>query len=84
MLALESFRISYHTSFYPQFPSVLLFAVAMFFASATLPHEYNTENMLYLLFWGAMVGVTAKGIFRYGNEFVDFPKLLPLNDKKNA
>lgn len=56
----------------------------MFFASATLPHEYKTENMLFLLFWGAMVGVTVKGIFLYGNEFVDFPKLLPLADKQDA
>lgn len=52
-----------------------MFAVAMFFASATLPHEYNTENLLFLLFWGAMIGVTVKGIFRFGAEFVDFPRL---------
>ncbi|XP_055709500.1 phosphatidylinositol-3-phosphatase SAC1 [Phlebotomus papatasi] len=62
---------------YLTFPSVLMFAVAMFFASSVFPHEYNTENLLFLLFWGAMVGVSTAGIFRYGMEFVDWPKLLP-------
>lgn len=62
---------------YGTFPSVLMFAVAMFFASSIFPHEYNTENLLFLLFWGAMVGVSATGIFKYGVEFVDWPKLLP-------
>lgn len=50
----------------------------MFFASVTLPHEYNTENLLYMLFWGSMIGATLKGIFRFGSEFVDFPKLVPI------
>lgn len=50
----------------------------MFFASATFPQEYNTENLLFLLFWGTMIGATLKGIFQFGTEFVDFPKLLPL------
>lgn len=62
---------------YGTFPSVLMFAVAMFFASAVFPNEYNTENLLFLMFWGAMIGVTAKGIFKYGIEFVDLPKLMP-------
>lgn len=29
-----------------------------------------------------MIGLTMKGIFRFGTEFVDFPKLLPLATKK--
>uniref|UniRef100_A0A336KBA1 Phosphatidylinositol-3-phosphatase SAC1 n=1 Tax=Culicoides sonorensis TaxID=179676 RepID=A0A336KBA1_CULSO len=62
---------------YGTFPSVLLFAVAMFFASSVLPQEYNTENLLFLLFWGSMVGLTGFGIIKYGIEFVDWPKLLP-------
>ncbi|XP_055683117.1 phosphatidylinositol-3-phosphatase SAC1 [Lutzomyia longipalpis] len=62
---------------YLTFPSVLMFAVAMFFASSVFPQEYNTENLLFLLFWGAMVGVSTAGIFKYGKEFVDWPKLLP-------
>jgi len=55
-----------------------MFALAMFFASSVFPTEYNTENLLFLLFWGAMVGVTATGIFKYGTEFVDWPKLRPI------
>lgn len=55
---------------------MLVFAAAMFFASVTLPQEYNTENMLFLLFWGAVVGATLRGILKYGIEFVDLPKLL--------
>ncbi|XP_063701715.1 phosphatidylinositol-3-phosphatase SAC1 [Culicoides brevitarsis] len=62
---------------YGTFPAVLLVAVAMFFASSVLPHEYNTENLLFLLFWGSMVGVTGYGIIKNGIEFVDWPKLVP-------
>lgn len=58
-------------------PAVLLFAVAMFFASTFLPHDYSHENLLYLLFWGSMVGVTGFGITKYGIEFVDWPRLVP-------
>lgn len=54
-----------------------MFAVVMFFSSVIFPHEFNTENLLFLLFWGAMVGVTTTGIFKYGIEFVDWPKLTP-------
>lgn len=54
-----------------------MFAVAMFFASTVLPHEYHTENLLFLLFWGSMMGVSTAGIFKYNTEFVDWPKLLP-------
>lgn len=60
---------------YNTFPSVLIFAVAMFFASAIFPSEPNTENLLFLLFWGAMVGVSTSGILHYGTEFVDYPRL---------
>lgn len=56
----------------------------MFFASATFPHEYNTENLLFLLFWGTMIGVTGHGILKYGNEFVDMPKLLPSPGQSDA
>lgn len=62
---------------YGTFPPVLLFAVSMFFASVIFPTEMRTENLLFLLFWGTMVGVTTTGIFRYGTEFVDWPRLYP-------
>lgn len=68
-----------------QFPSVLIIAAAMFAASTVLPTEFRTENLLFLMFWGAMMGVSVAGIFRYNTEFVDWPKLLPpvLNQQKN-
>ncbi|CAH0550351.1 unnamed protein product [Brassicogethes aeneus] len=60
---------------YMTFPSVLLVAVAMFVASAVLPAEYSTESLLYLLFWGSMVGASGLNILKYGIEFVDKPRL---------
>uniref|UniRef100_A0A6M2DXH7 Phosphatidylinositol-3-phosphatase SAC1 n=1 Tax=Xenopsylla cheopis TaxID=163159 RepID=A0A6M2DXH7_XENCH len=56
-------------------PSVLMVAISMFFASAIFPHEYSTEVLLYMLFWGAMIASTFSIIMHYGTEFVDFPKL---------
>ncbi|XP_037027285.1 phosphatidylinositol-3-phosphatase SAC1 [Bradysia coprophila] len=61
------------------FPSLLVFACAMFFSSAILPQVYNTENMLFLMFWGMAVGFTSRTIFRHGEEFVDWPKLVTFN-----
>lgn len=60
---------------YVTFPSVLLVAVAMFVICAVFPAEYSTENLLYLLFWGLMVGATGSTIFKHGPEFVDRPRL---------
>ncbi|KAG6453894.1 phosphatidylinositol-3-phosphatase SAC1 [Manduca sexta] len=60
---------------YITFPSVLLVAVSMFCASATLPSRYTSEVLLYLMFWGAAVGATLSFIFRHGKEFVDWPRL---------
>ncbi|XP_060527296.1 phosphatidylinositol-3-phosphatase SAC1 [Cylas formicarius] len=60
---------------YITFPSVLLFAMAMFVASVVFPSEYSTECLLYLMFWGGMMVATAYYIFQYGVEFVDKPKL---------
>lgn len=62
-----------------QFPSLLVFACAMFFSSAVLPQVYNTENMLFLMFWGMAVGFTSRSIFRHGEQFVDWPKLVTFN-----
>ncbi|KAF9793916.1 hypothetical protein SFRURICE_003436 [Spodoptera frugiperda] len=58
-----------------QFPSVLLVAMSMFCASATLPQRYTSEVLLYLMFWGAAVTATLTFIFRHGKEFVDWPRL---------
>ena len=38
--------------------------------------EYTTESLLYLLFWGSMVGVASAAILYNGPEFVDWPKLV--------
>ncbi|KOB66000.1 Recessive suppressor of secretory defect [Operophtera brumata] len=46
------------------FPSVLLIAMSMFCASATLPQKYTSEVLMYLMFWGAAVGATLTFIFR--------------------
>jgi hypothetical protein len=48
----------------------------MFFATALFSHEYNTESLLFLMFWGAMVFGTGSLILRNGREFVDVPKLV--------
>lgn len=68
-------QFSFHS---PQFPAVLLFAVSMFCATALFSHEYNTESLLFMMFWGAMVFGTGTMIFRNGVDFVDQPKLIPL------
>lgn len=66
-----------HTWRYNTIPSVLLFAVAMLFITAIFPAEFNTESLLFLLFWGTIVGVGTTGILHYGVEFVDWPRLHP-------
>lgn len=60
---------------YFTFPSVLLVAISMFFASLIFPAEYSTESLLYLLFWGSMVAGTVNYILKHGSEFVDRPRL---------
>ncbi|XP_063833470.1 phosphatidylinositol-3-phosphatase SAC1 [Ostrinia nubilalis] len=60
---------------YITFPSVLLVAMSMFMASATLPSRYSSEVLMYLMFWGACVGATLTFIFKHGKEFVDWPRL---------
>ncbi|XP_053618131.1 phosphatidylinositol-3-phosphatase SAC1 [Plodia interpunctella] len=60
---------------YIAFPSVLLVAMSMFCASATLPQKYTSEVLMYLMFWGAAVGATLTFIMKHGTEFVDWPRL---------
>ncbi|XP_068141812.1 phosphatidylinositol-3-phosphatase SAC1-like isoform X2 [Drosophila tropicalis] len=62
---------------YFAFPSVLMIAMAMFVITMTYPAEFNTENLLFMLFWGAMIAVSATGILHYGIEFVQWPRLFP-------
>lgn len=64
---------------YLTFPLVLLIAFAMFVACSILPSEYSTESLLFLLFWGSMVFATGTTIVHYGPEFVDKPRLSPIN-----
>ncbi|EDV39515.2 uncharacterized protein Dana_GF24443, isoform A [Drosophila ananassae] len=59
------------------FPSVLIMAVTMFMVTMVYPAEFNTENLLLMLFWGAMIAVSATGIMHYGIEFVQWPRLFP-------
>lgn len=60
---------------YLAFPTVLLVALSMFFASSIVPSGYSTETLLYIMFWGGMVASIVTLIFKYGKEFVDYPKL---------
>lgn len=66
-----------HSWRYYVFPSVLLFAMVMFIFTMTYPAHFNTENLLFMLFWGAMFAVSATGILHYGVEFVQWPRLFP-------
>lgn len=65
-------------NFHFQFPAVLLFAISMFCATGLFSHEYNTESLLFLMFWGAMVFGTGNYIFRNGLDYVDMPKLIQI------
>ncbi|XP_046738405.1 phosphatidylinositol-3-phosphatase SAC1 isoform X1 [Diprion similis] len=61
---------------YATFPLVLLVASSMLVAHAILPSRYTTEVLLYMLFWGAMVGGTFATVIHHGKQYVDKPKLL--------
>ncbi|XP_076297594.1 phosphatidylinositol-3-phosphatase SAC1 [Lasioglossum baleicum] len=61
---------------YVTFPLVLLVASSMLVAHIILPSRYTTEILLYMLFWGAMVGGTFATIIHHGKQYVDKPKLL--------
>lgn len=56
-------------------PSFLLVAMSMFCASAVIPTRGATDLLLYLMFWGAAVGVTLNFMFKNGKQFVDWPRL---------
>ncbi|XP_049879957.1 phosphatidylinositol-3-phosphatase SAC1 isoform X2 [Pectinophora gossypiella] len=60
---------------YYTMPSVLLVSMAMFAASAIQPECYDTEALLFMLFWGATIGATIAFIFKHGKDFVDWPRL---------
>ncbi|XP_061402641.1 phosphatidylinositol-3-phosphatase SAC1 [Musca vetustissima] len=66
-----------HSWRYTAFPVILIFSMAMLFLTALVPPEFNTENLLFMLFWGALIGVSISGIFHYNLEFVDWPRLFP-------
>ncbi|XP_015908698.2 phosphatidylinositol-3-phosphatase SAC1 [Parasteatoda tepidariorum] len=59
-------------------PLVLLVALAMMFLSFLIPSVYNSETLLFVLFWFGMVAATFSVIMYYGTEFVDYPKLQDL------
>lgn len=56
----------------------MLLAASMFCATALFSHEYNTESLLFLMFWGVMMIGTGTFILQNGKEFVDKPKLVQL------
>ena len=48
------------------------------------PLEHSTETLLYLLFWLAMVSMTLLGIFYYGSELADYPKLTDVRPRRQS
>ncbi|PAA52869.1 hypothetical protein BOX15_Mlig019972g2 [Macrostomum lignano] len=56
-------------------PSVLLFGLTMLTMGALLPPEHWSEQMLFSLFWCTSVVLAIFGIFYYGEDFVDRPRL---------
>lgn len=62
-------------------PSVLLFGLAMLLMGMMLPPEHWTELILFSLFWGTFVVLAVFGIFYYGEDFVDSPRLALLASK---
>uniref|UniRef100_A0A1B0AHI7 Phosphatidylinositol-3-phosphatase SAC1 n=1 Tax=Glossina pallidipes TaxID=7398 RepID=A0A1B0AHI7_GLOPL len=48
-----------HSRRYNAFPSILVFAVAMLYITALMPPNFKTENLLFMLFSGALIAVSA-------------------------
>ncbi|CAG2121709.1 unnamed protein product, partial [Medioppia subpectinata] len=69
---------------YLTLPLFFLASIAMFFFSLLIPTEHSTETLLYLLFWLAMVSTTLIGIFYYGSELADYPKLRDVKPKRQS
>lgn len=57
-------------------PLALALCLAMVTLSLVVPAELSTEILLSVLFWAAMIGVTAFTIMRNGPDYVDQPRLL--------
>lgn len=57
-------------------PLALALCLAMLTLSLAVPAELSTEILLSVLFWAAMIGVTAFTIKRNGPDYVDQPRLL--------
>lgn len=47
----------------------------MLYITALMPPNFKTENLLFMLFSGALIAVSATGMFHYGHEFIDWPRL---------
>ncbi|KAG8176845.1 hypothetical protein JTE90_001984 [Oedothorax gibbosus] len=60
---------------YSALPIVLLVAIAMCFLCFLIPSVFNSETLLFVLFWFGMVMASFITIMYYGTEFVDYPKL---------
>ncbi|KAK2725367.1 phosphatidylinositol-3-phosphatase SAC1-like [Artemia franciscana] len=57
-------------------PIFLLLSFGMWFSAILLPDEYSTEVLLFMLFWAFAFMMCLKTILRYGNEFVNKPRLV--------
>jgi len=60
-------------------PIIMCIAIAMIPMTILVPSEITTDNLLYLLFWGAMAAASTSFIIHNGPKYVDWPKLVKRN-----
>jgi len=61
---------------YWAWPVMLVLSLSMIVLTLTLPAQYSTQILLFILFWAGMLGVTVRTLGRRGPEYVDAPRLL--------
>ncbi|KAK3085970.1 hypothetical protein FSP39_011450 [Pinctada imbricata] len=57
-------------------PVIFVIAMAMCIISFLLPDENMTEQFMYVLFWATATIVSLAGLYIFGSEFVDQPRLV--------
>lgn len=57
-------------------PVIFIIAMAMCVISILLPDEHVSEQLMYVLFWGAASVISLGVMYMFGTEFVDRPRLV--------